>query len=594
MKRKKSVLAVVLAASLLVPTMALADEGVSVKRIAGDDRYQTSLKIAEQLGDSSDKVILASGENYPDALAGSVLTEGKYPILLTRANEVSEAVQQKALAAKEVVVLGGTGSISDEVFEKVKDDDTTANRIAGDNRYETAVKIAETSASAARVLVSGEDYPDAVIGASYSIVKNAPILLTTKALQKDTLDALTAKKATDLTIIGGTSSVSAETETEVKALAATVKRFEGPDRYATSLAVAKEVVNPKTVVLAAGTSYPDALTAAPLAAKMGAPVILVQGDTLSADLAAYLSDIRRGLEEVIIVGGENSVSLALESRVKDLMQATSRTITPNILEGWLEKEDVKVFDLRSVELFEEGHIPGAQNIGNKEFEDPDNAVDGELATPEQFEALMSRYGILPTDTIVVYSDATKPQMAPRLVWTFEAFGQTNTYVLDGHYQALVEQGKAVEKGAAEAPTATEYKIISTENTINVGKDAVINRAKDTVLVDCRPVAEYTGETVANGNARGGHIPGAVNMPYMSTVGEDGRFKDPETLRKMYAEIGVTADKEIITYCQRGHRASHTWFVLTHVLGFDNVKLYDGSMMEWSNLPELPIATGVNP
>ena len=157
------------------------------------------------------------------------------------------------------------------------------------------------------------------------------------------------------------------------------------------------------------------------------------------------------------------------------------------------------------------------NINNKQFENPDNPVDGEIATPEQFAALMGSYGITADDVIVTYASASKPQMAPRLIWTLECYGHTTTYLLDGQYEAWANGGKATETGATPAVEASSYEIISTENAINVDKDYVINKAEGTVLLDCRPVADYSGEDVADGNARGGHIPGAVDVYYMDAV-----------------------------------------------------------------------------
>ena len=277
--------------------------------------------------------------------------------------------------------------------------------------------------------------------------------------------------------------------------------------------------------------------------------------------------------------------------VTPAVDASEKLITPDEVEA-LIAQGAKVFDLRGAEDYEAGHIPGAMNINNKQFENPDNPVDGEIATAEQFEALMSSYGITPEDVIITYASASKPQMAPRLIWTLEAFGHTATYLLDGQYEAWAAAGKATETGASPAVEAAEYKVISTENDINVDKDYVINLPEGAVLLDCRPVADYSGEAVADGNARGGHIPGAVDVYYMDAVDENGFFRSVEELTQLYASVGVTPDKEIVTYCQRGHRASHTWFALTYILGFENVKVYDGSMMEWSNLEDQPIETEV--
>ena len=270
---------------------------------------------------------------------------------------------------------------------------------------------------------------------------------------------------------------------------------------------------------------------------------------------------------------------------------SDKLLTPDSLETLMAEQNVKIFDLRSAEDYEAGHIPGAMNINNKEFENPDSPVDGEIATVEQFEALMSSYGVTPDDVIVTYASASKPQMAPRLIWTLQVYGHTNTYLLDGHYEQWEQAGKEIETGSGPVVTPTEYTVISPDDhSINVDKDAVINKADGTVLLDARPTDEYLGETVSEGNARGGHIPGAVNVPYMSTVDENGLFYDADYLTELYSSVGATSDKEIIVYCQRGHRASHTWFVLEHILGYDNVKVYDGSMMEWSNLMDQPIST----
>ena len=135
--------------------------------------------------------------------------------------------------------------------------------------------------------------------------------------------------------------------------------------------------------------------------------------------------------------------------VTPAVDASEKLITPDEVEA-LIAQGAKVFDLRGAEDYEAGHIPGAMNINNKQFENPDNPVDGEIATAEQFEALMSSYGITPEDVIITYASASKPQMAPRLIWTLEAFGHTTTYLLDGQYEAWAAAGKATETGASPA------------------------------------------------------------------------------------------------------------------------------------------------
>lgn len=275
---------------------------------------------------------------------------------------------------------------------------------------------------------------------------------------------------------------------------------------------------------------------------------------------------------------------------------TSSVVTAEELRALVYQQKVKIFDLRSTTDFEAGHIPGAININNKEFEDPNNAIDGEIATPAQFAALMSAYGISAGDRVIMYAAAAKPQMAPRLWWTLEVYGHHRKQVLDGHYEAWVAAGYEVETGPAAEPAASEYEISHLNLDILATRDDCLNPSADTVLLDVRPVDQYTGEDGSDVNARWGHIPGAVNVYYLDAVDENGFFKDVESLTALYAAAGVTSDKEIITYCQRGHRGSYTWFVLTNILGFRNVRLYDGSMIEWSNLPaeDYPMTTGTTP
>ncbi|MDO5689985.1 MAG: rhodanese-like domain-containing protein [Tissierellia bacterium] len=591
----KGFIALLLVLAIISPTMiASAEEavGVKIQRISGSNRYETALEVADVLDAQAKKVILASGENFPDALAGSILTEGKYPILLTQKNGLDDKTKEKLLAADEVILLGGKETISEAVEASLVDDNTKLRRIAGDDRYETAAKIATEVEAKGYLLTNGEKFPDAVSGGGYALMKDLPILLTKPMeLPKATADAIAGDGIENVTLLGGETSIAKDVEESIQK---PKSRLSGMNRYQTSLQIAREFENPKTLILATGENFPDALTASALSGKLNAPVILVQGDVVNEDLKTYLHDIRIGLEEVLIVGGESSVSSAFAEHLGEMLQSQSRTVSANQLEAWIKGNSVKIFDLRNAEDFAKGHIPGALNINNKEFEDPDNAIPAEIATPEQFEALMSSYGITAEDTIVVYSDAKRPQMAPRLIWTFEVYGHNNTYILDGHYKEWVAAGKEVETGAAKAPTPSTYTIQSTNSAINVGSDAVINRGKDTVVVDCRPVEEYTGDTLSTSNAKSGHIPGAVNMPYMSTVTEDGFYKDPAVLKAMYDQIGATKDKEIIVYCQSAHRAAHGWFVLRHVMGYENVKVYDGSMWEWGNRPDLPIAIGPYP
>jgi thiosulfate/3-mercaptopyruvate sulfurtransferase len=265
--------------------------------------------------------------------------------------------------------------------------------------------------------------------------------------------------------------------------------------------------------------------------------------------------------------------------------------TAKELKNWIDGKTVRVIDLRSKEDYKAGHIPGAVVMKNKEFEDPNNPVDGELAPAKQFEDLMISKGIGSDDHVVVYGSGSSPQMATRLWWAFKVYGHKDVQVLDGHYQSWVAAGYPIETGTGIKASPSTYKTVTFDKSRIATLKDCINPSKQTVLLDVRPLAEYTGEKVADKAGRGGHIPGALNVYYMNTVDDKGFFKDVQVLKAMYAGVGVTPDKDVIVYCMRGHRASHTYFVLTNLLGFRNVRLYDGSWIEWSNSADLPVATG---
>jgi thiosulfate/3-mercaptopyruvate sulfurtransferase len=261
------------------------------------------------------------------------------------------------------------------------------------------------------------------------------------------------------------------------------------------------------------------------------------------------------------------------------------------LQQWIAGTMVRVVDLRSPSEYEAGHIPGAVLINNKEFEDPNNPVDGELAPAKQIEDLMCMKGISAEDHIVAYAAKNRPQMATRLWWALKVYGHQNVQVLDGHFEAWVSAGRNIETGAEKLPAPAKYKTRPPDTRrIAVLKDC-LHPSKNTVLLDVRPPEEYTGAKKAENAGSGGHIPGAVNLYYLNAIDDNGLFRDAKALEEMYASVGVTPDKEIIVYCMRGHRASYTYFTLVSLLNFPNVRLYDGSWIEWSNAKDLPVKTG---
>lgn len=255
---------------------------------------------------------------------------------------------------------------------------------------------------------------------------------------------------------------------------------------------------------------------------------------------------------------------------------------------------LKLVDVRSAEDYAQGHLPGARHLDRRRFDNPDQARDGEIAGPELMSALLGEVGLDPADEVVVYSGVQSLQMGTRLCWLLRGYGHARVRVLDGGFEAWAAAGRPVETGLPAAVAATTYPVQPFKAAWRVDADAVARRAAETVLLDVRTRDEYTGARVARGAGRGGHIPGAVHLYYQEAVGSDGLLRPAAELRALFASRGVTADKEVIVYCMRAHRASHTWFVLTELLGFERVRIYNGSWIEWSNHPDRPAVEGEAP
>ena len=262
--------------------------------------------------------------------------------------------------------------------------------------------------------------------------------------------------------------------------------------------------------------------------------------------------------------------------------------------AWLE-ERLGDANLRIIEssvdktTYDAGHIPGARWVApyGPLLINGDNSR-GNVITARQFAALMSELGIEPTSTIVWYGDGHS-RYAMRGYWTLGYYRHPGAYyVLDGGRERWVAENRPLTAEVG-APSPTAYPQpddvdLTDEATWQDVRDVIGRR--DAVIVDVRTAAEYDGSDVRT--ARGGHIPGAVHLEYTDTLAGDNVLKPLDEIRHMYEARGITPDKEIIAHCQLGVRAAHTWFLLKHVLGYPNVKNYDGSWSEWGNRDDLPI------
>jgi thiosulfate/3-mercaptopyruvate sulfurtransferase len=248
-------------------------------------------------------------------------------------------------------------------------------------------------------------------------------------------------------------------------------------------------------------------------------------------------------------------------------------------------------------LYDTGHIPGAVKVDwHTDLNDP---VTRDYVDGAGFAALMRSKGISRDDTVVIYGDKNN-WWAAYALWVFSLFGHPDVRLLDGGRSAWLAEGRPVttEQTVREP---TDYPVVERQ-------DAPIRAFKDDVLahlggamIDVRSPQEYSGERThmpdypEEGALRGGHIPGARSVPWARAAAEDGRFKTRDELAAIYQqEQGLRTEDDVIAYCRIGERSSHTWFVLTHLLGFPAVRNYDGSWTEWGNTVRVPIVKGDQP
>jgi thiosulfate/3-mercaptopyruvate sulfurtransferase len=252
-------------------------------------------------------------------------------------------------------------------------------------------------------------------------------------------------------------------------------------------------------------------------------------------------------------------------------------------------------DVRIVEVdvdtasYEQGHIPGA--IGwNWTTELCDTKVR-DIVSKDQLEGLMSRAGLGNDTTVILYGDNNN-WFAAWAFWQLKVYGHENVKIMNGGRKKWLEEGRDLTSDAASVES-TDYKAGKADNSLRAFLPDVQQALGKVSLVDVRSPAEFTGEILAPPGLmetcqRGGHIPGAANIPWGKACNEDGTFKSSDELKSLYEDAGVTPDRPVIAYCRIGERSSHSWFVLKYLLGYDDVKNYDGSWTEWGNLVGAPV------
>jgi thiosulfate/3-mercaptopyruvate sulfurtransferase len=239
--------------------------------------------------------------------------------------------------------------------------------------------------------------------------------------------------------------------------------------------------------------------------------------------------------------------------------------------------------------YEEGHAPGA--VGFNWTSQLQDQVRRDIATKEQISELLSKAGVSNDDTIVLYGDNNN-WFAAYAFWLLRMYGHQSLKLMDGGRKKWVDEGRPTTKDAAK-PAAASYKAKDADVSLRASREEVLKAIGKSALVDVRSPAEYNGEIMAPPGLpetaqRMGHIPTAQNVPWAQAANEDGTFKSDEELKGLYGGKGVTGDKDVIAYCRIGERSSHTWFALKCLLGYKNVKNYDGSWTEWGSMVGMPI------
>ena len=242
--------------------------------------------------------------------------------------------------------------------------------------------------------------------------------------------------------------------------------------------------------------------------------------------------------------------------------------------------------------YDQGHIPGA--VGwNWQTQLQDN-IKRDLIDRATLEKLLGESGISNDTTILLYGDNNN-WFAAYAFWQLKYYGHQNVKLINGGRKKWLEEKRALTKEPANVTPAT-YRVTRTDESVRAFRDDVLPIAqgkKHGQLVDVRSVDEFTGKIIAPPGMtetaqRAGHIPNAANIPWAQAANEDGTFKSADALKELYAKKGINGAEEVIAYCRIGERSSHTWFVLKYLLGYNNVRNYDGSWTEWGNLIGSPI------
>ena len=297
---------------------------------------------------------------------------------------------------------------------------------------------------------------------------------------------------------------------------------------------------------------------------------------------------------ILILVAMGSILMACSTEASDSsFDARGYSSTDKLVSAeWLNEniDSVKIIDVRKAEDYDLGHIPGALRLTpNEAFQwESDEGVKGMLPSAEHIASALSSLGIEENDTVIFY-DGNSNLWASRGLWALEVYGHEDTRLLDGSWNYWSQNNLPISKEKVTAEKSDYNFSGNPKSSLIASWDEILDSVEDPskIVCDTRSPDEYAGKDVRAD--RGGHIPGSENINWVNAVDESGKFLDADTLKGIYENKGIKTDKAVFTLCQTAVRATHTWFVLQELLGYENVKVYDGSWIEWGN-SELPIET----
>ena len=293
------------------------------------------------------------------------------------------------------------------------------------------------------------------------------------------------------------------------------------------------------------------------------------------------------LSSLLFIGcssDESNSDTSLESKG---YASTDKLVSTSWVAERLDDKNLKIIDIRLPEDYAAGHIPDSVNLSYKELQVERDGVKGLIPSENEMTTKLSALGIKDTDTIVVV-DHIKNLWSSRLLWTLEVYGHGDTKLMDGSYALWESEGKKITSDSTSISSSKYSFTGEAKPELIISLQKVMESIDDetSIVLDTRSADEYAGRDVRA--ERGGHIPESIHVEWVQNVDADGKFLPAEDLKNLYNSTSVTNDLDIYTLCQTAVRATHSWFVLQELLGYENVAVYDGSWTEWGNLENTPI------